>query len=79
MYPSRYPPQTILAVFDISKVVTWGLRLPPRLTSSGEVRGALSYSVRGTGLDSHPIPFKYSIKWQSSAKALELIQQDANY
>ncbi|KAG2070197.1 cytochrome P450 [Suillus decipiens] len=54
-----------LAVFDISKVVENGVEITPELDpSSGSV--------------SHPKPFKCSIK-PRSAKAIALIQQDADY
>ncbi|KAG0699879.1 cytochrome P450 [Suillus ampliporus] len=54
-----------LAVFDISKVVENGVEITPELDPS-------------SGTISHPKPFKCCIKARS-AKALELIQQDANY
>ncbi|KAG1749707.1 cytochrome P450 [Suillus paluster] len=54
-----------LAVFDISKVVENGVEITPEVDPS-------------SGTISHPKPFKYSINARS-AKALELIQQDANY
>ncbi|KAG0699878.1 cytochrome P450 [Suillus ampliporus] len=54
-----------LAVFDISKVIENGVEITPELDHS-------------SGTISHPKPFKCCIKARS-AKALELIQQDANY
>ncbi|KAG2156216.1 cytochrome P450 [Suillus clintonianus] len=54
-----------LAVFNISKVVENGVEITPEVDPS-------------SGTISHPKPFKCSIK-PRSAKALELIQQDANY
>ncbi|KAG1753727.1 cytochrome P450 [Suillus paluster] len=57
-----------LAVFDISKVVENGVEITPEIDPSS---GAIRHVAR-------PKPFKCSIKARS-AKALELIQQDANY
>ncbi|KAG0702309.1 cytochrome P450 [Suillus ampliporus] len=54
-----------LAAFDISKAVENGVEITPEVDPS-------------SGTISHPKPFKCSIK-PRSAKALELIQQDANY
>ncbi|KAG2156217.1 cytochrome P450 [Suillus clintonianus] len=54
-----------LAVFNISKVVENGVEITPEVDPL-------------SGIISHPKPFKCSIK-PRSAKALELIQQDANY
>ncbi|KAG2106491.1 cytochrome P450 [Suillus cothurnatus] len=54
-----------LAVFDISKVVEKGVEITPEV---GHTSGTVS----------HPKPFKCSIK-PRSAKAIALIQQDANY
>ncbi|OJA13417.1 hypothetical protein AZE42_05787 [Rhizopogon vesiculosus] len=54
-----------LAVFDISKVVENGVEITPKLDPT-------------LGTISHPKPFKCSIK-PRSAKAIALIQQDANY
>ncbi|KAG2120450.1 cytochrome P450 [Suillus discolor] len=54
-----------LAVFDISKVVENGVEITPEVDPS-------SVTI------SHPKPFKCSIKARS-AKAIALIQQDANY
>ncbi|KAG1748839.1 cytochrome P450 [Suillus paluster] len=54
-----------LAVFDISKVIENGVEITPEVDPT-------------SGTISHPKPFKCSIKARS-AKALELIQQDANY
>ncbi|KAG2152670.1 cytochrome P450 [Suillus bovinus] len=54
-----------LAVFDISKVVENGVEITPEVDPS-------SVTI------SHPKPFRCSIKARS-AKAIELIQQDANY
>ncbi|KAH7916689.1 cytochrome P450 [Hygrophoropsis aurantiaca] len=54
-----------LAAFDISKVVENGVEITPEVDPT-------------SGTISHPKPFQCSIK-PRSAKALELIQQDANY
>ncbi|KAG2102493.1 cytochrome P450 [Suillus discolor] len=54
-----------LAVFDISKVVENGVEITPEVDPS-------------SGTISHPKPFKCSIK-PRSVKAVELIEQDANY
>ncbi|KAG2116847.1 cytochrome P450 [Suillus clintonianus] len=54
-----------LAVFDISKAIENGVEITPELDPS-------------SGSISHPKPFKCSIK-PRSAKAIALIQQDANY
>ncbi|KAH7931262.1 cytochrome P450 [Leucogyrophana mollusca] len=54
-----------LAAFDISKIVENGVEITPEVDPS-------------SGTISHPKPFQCSIK-PRSAKALELIQQDANY
>ncbi|OJA19251.1 hypothetical protein AZE42_05985 [Rhizopogon vesiculosus] len=54
-----------VAVFDISKVVENGVEITPEVDPS-------------SGTISHPKPFKCSIK-PRSAKALALIQLDANY
>ncbi|KAG1781056.1 cytochrome P450 [Suillus placidus] len=54
-----------LAVFDISKVVEKGVEITPEVDPT-------------SGTISHPKPFKCSIK-PRSAKAVALIQQDANY
>ncbi|KAG1741078.1 cytochrome P450 [Suillus lakei] len=54
-----------LAVFDISKVVENGIEITPEVDPS-------------LGSICHPKPFKCSIK-PRSAKAIALIQQDANY
>ncbi|KAG1819138.1 cytochrome P450 [Suillus subaureus] len=54
-----------LAVFDISKVVEKGVEITPEVDHT-------------SGTISHPKPFKCSIK-PRSAKAIALIQQDANY
>ncbi|KAG0702304.1 cytochrome P450 [Suillus ampliporus] len=54
-----------LAVFNISKVVENGVEITPVFDPS-------------SGTISHPKPFKCSIKARS-AKALELVHQDANY
>ncbi|OAX39048.1 cytochrome P450 [Rhizopogon vinicolor AM-OR11-026] len=54
-----------LAVFDISKVVENGVEITPKLDPA-------------SGTISHPKPFKCSVK-PRSAKAVALIQQDANY
>jgi len=72
-----------LAAFDISKAVENGVEITPEVDpTSGTIRYVASNRVRGADLDihtsSHPKPFKCSIK-PRSAKALELIQQDANY
>lgn len=72
-----------LAVFDISKVVENGVEITPEVDpSSGTIRYVTCLIVSGVGLNrhnfSHPKPFKCSIK-PRSAKAIELIEQDANY
>ncbi|KAG2337086.1 cytochrome P450 [Suillus weaverae] len=54
-----------LAVFDISKVVERGVEVTPEVDPT-------------SGTISHPKPFKCSVK-PRSAKAVALIQQDANY
>ncbi|KAG2144265.1 cytochrome P450 [Suillus clintonianus] len=54
-----------LAVFDVSKVVENGVEITPEVDPT-------------SGTVSHPKPFKCSIK-PRSAKAVALIQQDANY
>ncbi|KAG1874758.1 cytochrome P450 [Suillus subalutaceus] len=54
-----------LAVFDISKVVENGIEITPEVDPS-------SLTI------SHPKPFKCSIRARS-AKAIALVQQDANY
>ncbi|KAG2757183.1 hypothetical protein CY34DRAFT_805211 [Suillus luteus UH-Slu-Lm8-n1] len=54
-----------LAVFDISKVVENGVEITPEVDPT-------------SGTISHPKPFKCSIR-PRSAKAIALIQQDANY
>ncbi|KAG1892829.1 cytochrome P450 [Suillus subluteus] len=54
-----------LAVFDISKVVENGIEITPEVDPS-------SFTI------SHPKPFKCSIRARS-AKAIALVQQDANY
>ncbi|KAG2040709.1 cytochrome P450 [Suillus americanus] len=58
-----------LAVFDISKVVEKGVEITPEIDHTS---GTIRYNP------SHPKPFKCSIK-PRSAKAITLIQQDANY
>ncbi|KAG2040007.1 cytochrome P450 [Suillus americanus] len=63
-----------LAVFDISKVVENGIEITPEVDP---LSGTIS-----TGLDRHdssyPKPFKCSVR-PRSAKAVALIEQDANY
>ncbi|KAG1872931.1 cytochrome P450 [Suillus subalutaceus] len=54
-----------LAVFDISKVIEKGVEVTPEVDHT-------------SGTISHPKPFKCSIN-PRSAKAIALIQQDANY
>lgn len=54
-----------LAAFDVTKVVENGVEITPEIDPS-------------SGTISHPKPFQCSIK-PRSAKALELIQQDATY
>jgi cytochrome P450 len=54
-----------LAVFDISKVIENGVEITPEVDHT-------------SGTISHPMPFKCSIK-PRSAKAIALIQQDADY
>ncbi|KAG2148122.1 cytochrome P450 [Suillus clintonianus] len=56
-----------LAVFDISKVVEDGVEITPKVDQ-----------LCHAGTISHPKPFKCSIKARS-AKAIALIEQDANY
>ncbi|KAG1781057.1 cytochrome P450 [Suillus placidus] len=63
-----------LAVFDISKVVEKGVEITPEVDpTSGTISAGLARHTL-----SHPKPFKCSIK-PRSAKAVALIQQDANY
>jgi hypothetical protein len=70
-----------LAVFNISKVVENGVEITPEVDpSSGTVRYAAHVipSMVLIWTSSHPKPFKCSIRHRS-VKALELVQQDANY
>ncbi|KAG2152859.1 cytochrome P450 [Suillus clintonianus] len=60
-----------LAVFDISKVVEDGVEITPKVDQLSQAG-----TIRHT--PSHPKPFKCSIKARS-AKAIVLIEQDANY
>jgi hypothetical protein len=70
-----------LAVFNISKVVENGVEIIPEFDpTSGTIRyvAHLIAPVGTINTFSHPKPFKCSIK-SRSAKAVALVEEDANY